>query len=185
MDLIAPFPSRREKLEAHIRECPLIGPSAKGRLGRDGASQPIPDIADLSLSDTTVLHNQTPLKLAGAKMSFEDQQRFESDLCKLWVALGIPWHGVNHPQTNIFFHNWQPDAKLPDRHKLSGPILQRQVESAREAMRKDIEGQIAIGMSDGWKNIRRNSLLASLLSVNYTVSSFLLSRYHMNNQWGK
>ncbi|KDN49419.1 hypothetical protein RSAG8_02121, partial [Rhizoctonia solani AG-8 WAC10335] len=166
MNSIAPIPSRRERMEAHIRACQFIDRHAKDRLERDGAEQPIPNITNLLLSDSTASRTLEP---NGAKMSPDDQKRFESDLCKLWVALGIPWHGINHPQAHIFFHNWRPDAKVPDRHKLSGPILQHEVGSAREAMRKAVDGQIAIGMSDGWKNIRRNSLLASLLSVNYTT----------------
>ncbi|CAE6506976.1 unnamed protein product [Rhizoctonia solani] len=32
-----------------------------------------------------------------------------------------------------------------------------------------IQNQVATGMSDGWKNIKKSSLLASLLSVNYTT----------------
>ncbi|KDN44419.1 hypothetical protein RSAG8_05466, partial [Rhizoctonia solani AG-8 WAC10335] len=170
MDSIDPIPSWREKLEAHIRACRLIDQSAKNRLKVDRASQPLPSIANLALSDSPSSHNWPALGPTGTKMSSEDQQCFESDLCKLWVALGIPWHGINHPQAHIFFHNWRPNAKLPDRHRLSGSILQHEVESAREAMHKEVEGQIAIGMSDGWKNIRHNALLASLMSVNYTVS---------------
>ncbi|KDN33692.1 hypothetical protein RSAG8_13216, partial [Rhizoctonia solani AG-8 WAC10335] len=149
MSSIAPIPSRRERMEAHIRTCQFIDRRAKDHLER----------ATMGLHS---LFLTSPISRYPIK-------RFESDLCRLWVALGIPWHGINHPQAHIFFHNWRPDAKVPDRHKLSGPILQREVESAREAMHKAVNGQIAIGMSDGWKNIRRNSLLASLLSVNYTT----------------
>ncbi|KAF8593547.1 hypothetical protein BDV93DRAFT_584914, partial [Ceratobasidium sp. AG-I] len=97
----------------------------------------------------------------------EQQKRFESDLCKLWVANGFAWHAINQPETRIFFQNWISDAKLPDRHKLSGSVLKDEVEAANVAMREAVKGRIATGMSDGWKNIRRTSLLASMLSVNY------------------
>ncbi|EUC59326.1 hypothetical protein RSOL_307510, partial [Rhizoctonia solani AG-3 Rhs1AP] len=170
MDLIEPVPGRREGFEPHIRACRLIDPSAKERLKHDAAALPMPNIADLSLSNKTASTSHIPILpvAIGTRMTPEDQKRFDSDLCKLWVALGIPWHGINHPQAHLFFQNRRPDAKLPDRHKLSDAILQREVESARDSMHKAIEGRVAIGMSDGWKNIRRNALLASLLSVDYT-----------------
>ncbi|KAF8593718.1 hypothetical protein BDV93DRAFT_460449 [Ceratobasidium sp. AG-I] len=100
-------------------------------------------------------------------MSAEQQKRFETDLCKLFVANGYPWSSVNNPETHIFYNTWFPEISLPDRHKLSGPILQRQVNAANDSMHDAIKGRIATGMSDGWKNIRRTSLLASMLSVDY------------------
>ncbi|CUA68261.1 Zinc finger BED domain-containing protein 4 [Homo sapiens] [Rhizoctonia solani] len=169
MSSIAPIPSRRERMEAHIRECQLVDPTAKTRLENDRVPESTLAMTGLSLSESTGPHSAAALELTGVKMSPEDQRRFESDLCKLWVALGIPWHGINNPQAHIFFRNWRPDAKLPDRHKLLGSILQHEVESAREAMRMAVDGKTATGMSDGWKNIRRNALLALLLSVDYTT----------------
>jgi hypothetical protein len=108
-----------------------------------------------------------PLSIEG--LSHEQQQRFESDLCKMFVANGFAWNAVNQPQTHLFFEAWIPGAKLPDRRKLSGSILQHEVNTAHTSMREAVEGRIATGMSDGWKNIKRNALLASMLSVDYTV----------------
>ncbi|KAG9076719.1 hypothetical protein FRC06_009350, partial [Ceratobasidium sp. 370] len=62
-----------------------------------------------------------------------------------------------------------PGVKLPDRRKLSGPILEQELANAEASMRELVRGHIATGMSDGWKNIKRNSLLASMLSVDYTT----------------
>ncbi|KDN35726.1 hypothetical protein RSAG8_11349, partial [Rhizoctonia solani AG-8 WAC10335] len=102
-------------------------------------------------------------------LSKEQQAELEADLCKLFVANGWAWHGINGPETQIFFEKWFPATTLPDRHKLSGPILQRELEAANASMRNAISGRVATGMSDGWKNIRRNSLIASMLSVDYTT----------------
>ncbi|KAF8595789.1 hypothetical protein BDV93DRAFT_416285, partial [Ceratobasidium sp. AG-I] len=103
-------------------------------------------------------------------LSKELQTRFESDICKLWVANGWSWNSINNPQTRMFFDSWRPEAKLPDRHKLSGAVLEGEVETANTLMREAVKGRIATGMSDGWKNIRRTSLLASMLSVDYKAS---------------
>jgi hypothetical protein len=61
-------------------------------------------------------------------------------------------------------------ANLPDRHKLSGSVLKGGLETANVAMHETIKGQIVTGMSDGWKNIKRRLLLASMLSVDYKAS---------------
>ncbi|QRW03496.1 hypothetical protein RhiLY_02495 [Ceratobasidium sp. AG-Ba] len=107
-------------------------------------------------------------------LSPEQQKQFESDLCKLWVANGFAWHAINQPQTQIFFQKWLPEARLPDRQKLSGDVLLQEVEHANASMREAIRGRVATGMSDGWKNIKRNYLVASMLSVDHKASNLLL-----------
>jgi hypothetical protein len=107
----------------------------------------------------------------GTYLSKELQTRFESDICKLWVANGWSWNSINNPETHLFFESWRPEAKIPDRHKLSGSVLKGEVETANVLMHEAVKGRIATGMSDGWKNIRRTSLLASMLSVDYKVST--------------
>ncbi|KAF8598419.1 hypothetical protein BDV93DRAFT_451158, partial [Ceratobasidium sp. AG-I] len=55
------------------------------------------------------------------------------------------------------------------RHKLSARILRRQVETKNDSMHDAALSQIATGRSDGWKNTKRTSLLASTLSVDHKV----------------
>ncbi|KAF8755047.1 hypothetical protein RHS01_05511 [Rhizoctonia solani] len=61
------------------------------------------------------------------------------------------------------------------------PILWTQLEAANTLMHNAISGRLATGMSDGWKNVRRNALIASMLSVDYktyTVCVHNLSAQH-------
>ncbi|KAH7332931.1 hypothetical protein B0J17DRAFT_579003, partial [Rhizoctonia solani] len=69
----------------------------------------------------------------------------------------------------IFFQKWFPTITLPDCHKLSGLILQTELDAANSAMLKMISGWLATGITDGWKNIKCNSLIASMLSVKFTI----------------
>ncbi|KAG8786751.1 hypothetical protein FRC12_016282 [Ceratobasidium sp. 428] len=159
--LVDSVSGRRESFEAHIKKCQLIDSRAKLRLESDCAT-PEPTL-DASQSMSRLRLNSPGM----GKLSPEQQRLFESDLCKLWVANGFSWHAINQPQTQIFFQKWLPDAKLPDRHKLSGAVLRQEVELANASMRSAVSGRIATGMSDGWKNIKRNYLLASMLSVDF------------------
>jgi hypothetical protein len=119
-------------------------------------------------SDTDSLASG-PILPTPTHLSKEQQKLVESDLCKMWEANGFPWQAINQLQTRIFFRNWFATAKLPDRHKLSGLILQNEVRSTNASMSTAIKGRVATGMSDGWKNIKRDSLIASMLSVDYKV----------------
>ncbi|CUA69542.1 hypothetical protein RSOLAG22IIIB_08550 [Rhizoctonia solani] len=153
MNSIEPIPSRREGFEPHIRTCRLINPSAKDRLEHDTAALPLASVAALSLSDRRI--SQNPVTLAGASsgsMSTEDQKRFESDLCKLWIALGIPGTVlITHKRTSF--------------SKTGGPMLDFPIDTNSRVRFSNT--RLTVGMSNGWKNIKRNSLLASLLSVHY------------------
>ncbi|QRV84724.1 hAT family dimerization protein [Ceratobasidium sp. AG-Ba] len=167
--LVEPVSGRREGFEAHIKRCKHIDPQAKARLENETSmrtpNRVTPDVPRNALLSVPCQTSSSPGLLSG--LSKDQQKRFESDLCKLWVANGFPWHAINQPQTQLFFQNWLPEAKLPDRHKLSGDILRQEVELANASMREAVKGRIATGMSDGWKNIKRNYLLASMLSVDY------------------
>lgn len=180
--VVPPVSGRREGFEAHIRSCNLIDLKAKARLARESARPPSSSNTNSSRhlqdhSSDTESASSRGSSPGLTLLSKEQQKRFESDLCKLWVANGWAWNGVIQPQTRIFFRDWVPGAKLPDRHKLSGPILRSEVEASNSAMHDDIKGRIAIGMSDGWKNIKRDSLLATMLSVDYKVCFDLLDMH--------
>ena len=164
-----PVPGRRDGFEKHIKDCNVIDVRAKARLSAEAS----PSRAG-SLEDSRQSEGALPNLYRGGTpgdncLSKELQTRFESDICKLWIANGWSWNSINSPQTRMFFDAWRPEAKLPDRHKLSGPVLRSKVETANVLMREAVKGQTTTGMSDGWKNIRRTSLLASMLSVNYKV----------------
>jgi hypothetical protein len=93
------------------------------------------------------------------------------------VANRFLWHAINQPQTQLFFQNWVPEAKLPDQHKLSGDVLCQEVKLANASMCEAVKGHIATGMSNGWKNIKWNYLLALMLSVDYKVKLFFYSLF--------
>ncbi|KAI0634627.1 hypothetical protein C8Q77DRAFT_1026903, partial [Trametes polyzona] len=95
------------------------------------------------------------------------QEAFTADLCRLFVACNISWTAVNHPYFRTFFARWVPHAILPSRKTLSGHILDQEALRVAEGMRWEVDGRFATGQCDGWKNITRDSLVASMLNVEY------------------
>lgn len=171
--IVPPVSGRREGFELHIQSCEGISAEARTCLANERTNTPTHLSPQPSNSSHKSGSNNTPAHLLHAPtqgiLSREQQTELEADLCKLWVANGWAWHAINGPETQTFFQKWFPTATLPDRHKLSGSILRSELAAANSSMRNAISGRLATGMSDGWKNIKRNSLIASMLSVDYTV----------------
>ncbi|KAG8708309.1 hypothetical protein FRC11_006576 [Ceratobasidium sp. 423] len=154
--LVSPVSGRREAFEPHIRRCNHINPRAKEHLQQEASAHTSGRLATQSTSNTSSHAASSSAALLSEPQhpqvqifSPEQQRHFESDLCKLFVANGYAWNSINNPQTQIFYRNWVPGATLPDRRKLSGTILQQEVDLANTSMRDAIRGSIATGMSDG------------------------------------
>ncbi|KAG8705099.1 hypothetical protein FRC09_003158 [Ceratobasidium sp. 395] len=120
MDDSDAIPGRREVFEAHILSCKSIDPRAKQRVQQGTGST---TIIDQMVSGVTL---NAP--------SDSKQRDFESNFWKLFIANGFAWHAVNHLETRNLFGTWTPGAKLPDRHKLSGLVLAREVTVAEASM---------------------------------------------------
>lgn len=98
------------------------------------------------------------------------QQQFQADLCRLIIACNIAWWAVDHPFFRYFFGRWMPEALLPGRKVLSGRILETEAQRILAEMKTAVGHRYATGQSDGWKNVSRTSLQASVINVEYTVS---------------
>ncbi|RXW12099.1 hypothetical protein EST38_g13755, partial [Candolleomyces aberdarensis] len=78
---------------------------------------------------------------------------------------GAAFNFVSNPQTRIFLQKWIPGSPSLDRHVLSGPILDTLANNSIQATRRAIEGRLATGQCDGWKNMAKQSVIASMLTV--------------------
>ncbi|KIK75505.1 hypothetical protein PAXRUDRAFT_172667 [Paxillus rubicundulus Ve08.2h10] len=56
---------------------------------------------------------------------------------------------------------------VPGRKQLSGHIIDEEADKVVEGMKQVLKGTFATGQSDGWKNIMKTSLVASLINVEY------------------
>jgi hypothetical protein len=103
--------------------------------------------------------------------SSSKQAEWMADMCRLMVACNVAWWAVDHPYWRYFFAKWVPSALLPGRKQLSGRILDEEAAKVVESMKVKLKGKHATGSCDGWKNIAKTSLIASMINVEYEVSA--------------
>jgi hypothetical protein len=99
------------------------------------------------------------------------QHEFSADLLKVFVSAGIPWNAASDPQMHLFFNKWVPGSKVPDRRVLAGRLLDTKVMEAESQMQKRMAGKLATGQCDGWKNVARASVVASMVTIEGEVST--------------
>ncbi|KAJ7725007.1 ribonuclease H-like domain-containing protein [Mycena maculata] len=112
--------------------------------------------------------------------SADQQEEFGQDLCRLFVACGWSWKAVANPQFKLFFDKYLPAAKLPDRHVLSGRILDKEADKVIARTRQLIEGKLATYSEDSWTNIAKTHVDTSMLSVE--TKPYLLRTHDMTGR---
>ncbi|KAH9941965.1 hypothetical protein B0H21DRAFT_670029, partial [Amylocystis lapponica] len=93
------------------------------------------------------------------------QQEFSQDMCRLFVACGMSWNMADNPEIHLFTDKWIPGSTVPGRRVLSGTYLDRAVDEVRAKTKVRIQGKIATGQCDGWKNIAKTSVVTSVMTV--------------------
>ncbi|KAL1698415.1 hypothetical protein EV121DRAFT_218242 [Schizophyllum commune] len=108
-----------------------------------------------------------PLYLEAAPIVHPPQvnAEFGSDLCLLMIACNIAWWVVEHPYFLAFFRKWVPGVIVPGRQQLSGRILNEEADKVMASVRSRVQGKHATGACDGWKNVKRDALIASTANV--------------------
>ncbi|KAJ3519444.1 hypothetical protein NMY22_g13201 [Coprinellus aureogranulatus] len=76
---------------------------------------------------------------------------------------------VEHPFARAFFHKWVSGSALPGQKQLSGSVLDGEARRVVDKMMERVEGWYGTGQCDGWKNILKTSLVASMVNVEYTL----------------
>lgn len=101
----------------------------------------------------------------------ELKDKFQHDLCLAIISSGISWNAMSDVQLRQFFAEWIPGAEIPDRRKLSGLILDKEVARVISKTRLLTDGRFATGQCDGWKNIAKASVVTSMIIVDFEVRS--------------
>jgi hypothetical protein len=102
------------------------------------------------------------------------QQEFGEDFCKLLIATRSAWNIAQNPQLRLFVEKWIPGAIVPSRRTLSGPILDREAGKVEEKLKLKLKGRKATFQTDGWKNKAKQAIVATMVSVAFEVSAWLL-----------
>lgn len=97
------------------------------------------------------------------------QAEFAADLCRLMLVCNVAWWAVDQPYWRAFFAKWIPQCLMPGSKQLSGRILDEEAGHVIEGVKTKVHGRYATGQCDGWKNITKTSIVASMINVEYTV----------------
>jgi hypothetical protein len=112
---------------------------------------------------------QKKLRLNTSKPTANMQHEFDSDMCQMFASCGWAWNSANNPQLRQFFSKWIPGVQVPDRRKLSGAVLDAEVRKVEDRIKVKVEGQLATGQCDGWKNISKTSVIGTMITVDGEV----------------
>ncbi|KAI9437199.1 hypothetical protein H4582DRAFT_1793114, partial [Lactarius indigo] len=97
----------------------------------------------------------------------ERQVEFSQDMLRAWISAGIPFNAASDLEMAKFIAKYIPAAHIPDRRALSGRFLDKEVERVENHLKSKLDGKIATGQCDGWKNIAKASVVASMVTVDY------------------
>jgi hypothetical protein len=132
-------------------------------------SPPTTNSAPISAPTKIIEAGPTKKMRLTSKLTSDAQCEFESDMCQMFASCGWAWNSSNNPQLCQCFSKWVPEVNVPDRRKLSGPVLDAEVKKVEERVKERVHGQLATGQSDGWKNISKASVVGTMITVDGQV----------------
>ncbi|CDR46874.1 hypothetical protein NBRC10512_003677 [Rhodotorula toruloides] len=145
----------KENLAPHVAECKET----------QSLSSVKPSKADLP-------DRRITLHFVRRRFTDAEYQEFKRDVLEVVVGTNTPFSWVDHPLVRRWVAKWI-GAKLPTRNTLTGTLLRRAVDELNVAVGKNVRGKMATLTFDGWNNIKRQHLVAFVLTVDgvsYTVA---------------
>ncbi|KAG8680638.1 hypothetical protein FRC11_002196, partial [Ceratobasidium sp. 423] len=99
--------------------------------------------------------------------SSTQQTRFEEYICRIACSNGWSWNSLNNPEFSEMIAEIRPDLKVPNWHALGGRLLESEVMNVETELKNHVQAGLATGMCDGWKNVSKTLLVASMAMVDY------------------
>lgn len=97
------------------------------------------------------------------------QDDFEQDMCDLFISNNWAWNAANSTRWRRFLQRWIPGSQPVTAERLSGSILDQRYAAVKERIKPRVEGKLATGSCDGWKDIAKTNLVSSLATVDRDV----------------
>ncbi|KII86202.1 hypothetical protein PLICRDRAFT_114784 [Plicaturopsis crispa FD-325 SS-3] len=176
-----------ETMLNHILRCAHVPESVRQQYQRTEPSgaekENVPALGSSPASTSTaqIARNrgsESPLKRQPRTWSNAEQKEFEKDLLQVFVSCGFAWNAANNIDFRWFMHKWLNGLHVPDRRTLAGRLLDAEVEAVDAKVKEAVRGKLGTGQCDGWKNIAKVSLLASMVTVEgqiYVLHAFDVS----------
>ncbi len=204
MEKVDPVCGKEPRMLAHIKKCRYISADDRTHAllssrpsitaGSPKTVAPSSPLASLHVGAIPfTFPNHQPLKrskslhvgasrggiqtLAKTLSASQLQDEFSSDLCKLFIATNTPWVAAENPSFHRFIHKWVgSNIVVQDRRILSGRVLDKEVERVEVEVKAKVQGKMATGQCDGWKNVAKSSVVSTLMSVENEVSQISMIR---------
>lgn len=125
-----------------------------------------------SLNENSLTRGDGCVRSLAKTLSPSDlQDEFSADLCCLLIELNTAWAAADRPGLQRFIHKWVgSEVIVQDRRILSGRVLDKEVRKVEEVIRRKVQGKLATGECDGWKNVAKSNVVTSVMTVDGVVS---------------
>lgn len=151
----------------HSADISLSTAASSSRAGSEYSPSPV--VTPLSASPSSnvlVAHSALAANhKSPPAWSKEQQEEFDRDLCNVLVSRNWAWSSVHDPVFRDFLKKYIPGCHIPSPEHLSGAVLNKHAAEVEEMMKQTLRGKFATGQCDGWKDVTRASLVASLVTV--------------------
>jgi hypothetical protein len=113
------------------------------------------------------------------KWNDEMTHAFNKDIIRFIASSNSSFNIVSNPSFQHIMRKWAGNPPLATRQALRQKYLKEVVEEVEQDARQEMEGKLAMGQCDGWKNVAKASLVVILATVEDRVCkkcSVLLTR---------
>ena len=99
------------------------------------------------------------------------RMKFSADLCCLLIKLNMVWAAADRPGLQRFIHKWVgSEVIVQDQRILSGRVLDKGVQKVKEVIWQKVQGKLATGECNGWKNVAKSNVVMLVMTVDGVVS---------------
>jgi hypothetical protein len=172
----------------HLRNCGNASPEAKGAGQRwEEARKTVTQCSLTSLHQSHAAPSTPPpsyqslptqsinLSLPPHGTPAGNTPEIDQQFLRAFISAGWSYNSVTDPEVKKLFTMMNSHYKVPNRNKLSGPLLDREFERTQKRITERQRGHYATGQCDGWKDLSKNSLLAFLVTANGEVIACSIS----------
>lgn len=167
---MTPICSKPKVLIKHLVECEHVSEDIKATFAKSNGDNAGEEDDDQNGHIAKKRKVQTNSQVVTKrKWTSEEKKPFQEDLCALFVANNYSFNSIANEQWRKFASKWMDDAPLPSRQFLSGNILKNMASKVDQEMKDAVKGKMGMGQCDGWKNVARDAIVASMVTVEDVV----------------
>jgi hypothetical protein len=160
---IKKFVSKPERLIKHLKECEHVPVAIRAKFAESTGPAAKRQKTQATFEVTTKV-----------KWDQEKTEAFNQDLTRAIVSTNIPFNVVTNPAFQQFLRTWAADPPIASRQVLSGRHLKKLVRDIENKAQTRMKGKLGMGQCDGWKNVAKTSIVATMVTIENQVRIFCM-----------